>query len=124
MCLMNGVFRTYLDKFFIIFLDDILIYSKYEDEHKKHLRMVLHVLRDNHLYAKLRKCSFYQRHIHYLGHIISEEGITMDLAKIKSIEEFPTPIKVLEVRSIMGLEGYYRRFPKRFSKISHPITSL
>jgi hypothetical protein len=78
MCLMNGIFREYLDKFVIVFLDDILIYSKSEEEHEKHLRMVLQVLREHQLYAKLSKCSFYQRKIHYLGHIISEEGIAVD----------------------------------------------
>jgi hypothetical protein len=87
LCLMNRVFRSYLDKFVIVFLDDILIYSKNKEEHENHLRMVLHVLMENHLYAKLSKCSFYQRQIHYLGHIISKEGIVMDLENIKSFEE-------------------------------------
>jgi hypothetical protein len=73
MCLMNGVFIKYLDKFIIVFLDDILIYSKSEVEHEQCLRMVLQVLREHQLYAKLSKCSFYQRRIHYLGHIISKE---------------------------------------------------
>jgi hypothetical protein len=70
MCLTNGVFRDYLDKFIIVFLDDILVYSKSEEEHEQHLRLVLQVLREHQLYAKLSKCSFYQRKIHYLGHII------------------------------------------------------
>jgi hypothetical protein len=78
MCLMNGVFKEYLDKFVIVFLDDILIYSKSEEEHDQHLNMVLQLLREHHLYAKLSKCSFYQNQIHYLRHIISEEGITVD----------------------------------------------
>ena len=85
MCLMNGVFKNYLDKFVIVFLDDILIFSKSEEEHEKHLRMGLQVLRDHQMYAKLSKCSFYQRQIHYLGHIILQEGIVVDLVKIKSI---------------------------------------
>jgi hypothetical protein len=72
MCLMNGIFRNYLDKFVIVFLDDILIYSKSEEEHEHHLRLVLQVLREHQLYAKLSKCYFYQKKIHYLGHIISE----------------------------------------------------
>jgi hypothetical protein len=72
MCLMNGIFRNYLDKFFIVFLDDILIYSKYEEENRHHLRLVLQVLREHQLYAKLSKCSFYQKQIHYLGNIISK----------------------------------------------------
>ena len=75
MCLMNGIFRNYLDKFFIVFLDDILIYSKLEEEHEHHLRFLLQVMREHQLYAKLSKCSFFQEHIHYLGPIISEQGI-------------------------------------------------
>jgi hypothetical protein len=94
MCLMNGFFKSYLDKFVNVFLDDILIYSKSEEDHEQHLRMVLRVLREHQIYTKLRKCSFYQRLIHFLGHIISEEGITMDPTKIKSIEEWPTPRNV------------------------------
>jgi hypothetical protein len=94
MCLMNGVFRNYLDKFVIVFLDNILIYSKSEEEHERHLRMVLQVLREHQWYAKLSKWSFYQRQIHYLGHIISKEGIVVDRENIKSIEEWPTPRNV------------------------------
>jgi hypothetical protein len=124
MCLMNGVFRDYLDKFVIIFLDDILVYSKTEEEHDKHLRMVLQMLREHQLYAKLSKCSFYQRQIHYLGHIISKEGIDVDPEKVQAIQEWPVPRNVAEVRSFMGLAGYYRRFIDEFSKIAHSITSL
>jgi hypothetical protein len=79
---MNGVFMDYLDKFFIVFLDDILLYSNSEEEHEHHLRMVLQLLREHQLYAKLRKCSFYQKHIHYLGNIISKDGIVVDPEKI------------------------------------------
>jgi hypothetical protein len=79
---MNGVFREYLDKFVILYLDDILIYSKSEEEHEQHLRMVLQVLRENILYAKISKCIFYQKKIHYLGHIISTIGIEVDYEKI------------------------------------------
>jgi hypothetical protein len=124
MCLMNGVFREYLDKFVIVFLDDILVYSKSEEEHEHHLRMVLQVLREHQLYAKLSKCSFYQNIIHYLGHIISEEGIAVDPENIEAIKGWTTPKNVTEVRSFMGLVGYYRRFIAGFSRIAHPITSL
>jgi hypothetical protein len=113
-----------LDKFVIVFLDDILIYSKSEEENEHNLRMVLQVLRERHLYAKLSKCSFYQKHIHYLGHIISKDGIAMDPKKTKAIREWSALKNVVEVRSFMGLASYYRRFIERFSKISHPITSL
>jgi hypothetical protein len=78
MCLMNGIFKEYLDKFVIVFLDDILIYCKSKEEHEQHLRMVLQILREHQLYAKLSKCSFYHKQIHYLGHIISKEGIVVD----------------------------------------------
>ena len=87
MCLMNGVFREYLDKFVIVFLDDILIYSKSEEEHEHQLKMVLQVLREHQLFAKLRKCSFYYKQIHYLGHVISKDGIAVDLEKIEAIRE-------------------------------------
>jgi hypothetical protein len=113
-----------LDKFVIIFLDDILIYSNSKEENEQHLRIVLKVIRENHLYEKMRKCSFYQRHIHYFSHISLEEGIIMDLGKIKYIQEWKTPRNVAEVRSLMGLAGYYKRFIEGFSNIVHPITSL
>jgi hypothetical protein len=124
MCLMNGVFRDYLDKFVIVFLDDILVYSKSKKEHEHHLRMDLQVLREHQLYAKLSKFSIYQKKIHYLGHIISENGITMDPEKIEAIREWSVPKNVTEVKSFMGLACYYRRFIEGFSKIAHPITSL
>ena len=91
MILMNGVFREYLDKFVIVFLDDILKYSKLEEEHEHNLRMVLQVLREHQLYAKLSKCSFYQKQIHYLGHIISKDGIIVDPKKIEAIREWSVP---------------------------------
>jgi hypothetical protein len=124
MCLMNGVFRDYLDKFAIVFLDDIMVYSKWEEDHEKHLRMVLQVLRENQLYSKLRKCLFYQKKIHYLGNIISKEGIIVDPKNIEAIREWSVPKNVIEFRSFMGLDGYYRRFISGFSRIAHPITSL
>jgi hypothetical protein len=86
--------EKYLDKFVIVFLDDILIYSKYEEEHEQHLRMVLQVLREHQLFENLSKCSFYQRQIHYLGHIVSKKGIVVDPEKTNAIEECPTPRKV------------------------------
>lgn len=124
MCLMNGVFRDYLDKFVIVFLDDILVYSKSEEEHEQHLKMVLQVLREHRLYAKVSKCSFYQKKIHYLGHIISKDGIVVNSKKIESIREWSSPNNVTKFRSFMVLAGYYRRLIVWFSRISHPITSL
>jgi hypothetical protein len=105
MCLMNGIFINYLDKFVIVFLDDILIYSISEEEHKHHLRLVFQVLREYNIYAKLSKFSFYQDQIHYLGHIILEQGIAVDPKKVEAI-----PRNVSEIISFIGLFGYYKRF--------------
>jgi hypothetical protein len=124
MCLMNGIFREYLEKKIIFFLNDILVYSKSEQEHENHLRTVLQVLREHQLYAKLRKCSFYQNKIHYLGHIIFEEGIAVDPEKIEAIKGWKKPKNVTKFRSFMGLASYYRRFIIGFLRIAHPITSL
>ena len=124
MSLMNEVFREDLDKFIQVFIDDILIYSRMMEEHEEHLRLVLHCLREHKLYGKLSKFSFYQSRIHYLGHVISGEGIAMDPTKIEAIMEWPAPMNFTEVRSFMGLPGYYRRFVERFSKIANPITKL
>jgi hypothetical protein len=124
MSLMNGVFREYLDKFIQVFIDDILIYSQTTEEHDEHLRLVLQCLREHKLYGKLSKCSFYQSKIHYLGHVISDEGIIVDPAKVEAIMEWPAPTNVPEVHSFMGLAGYYRRFVEGFSKIANPITEL
>jgi hypothetical protein len=115
MCLMNGIFKEYLDKFVIVFLDEILVYSKSEEEHEHHLRMVLQVLRENKLYAKLSKCLFDQNIIHYLGHIILEERIVVEPKNIEAIKGYKTPKNVTEVRSFMGLASYYRRFIAGFS---------
>jgi hypothetical protein len=124
MSFMNGVFREYLDKFVQVFIDDILIYSRMMEEHDEHLRLVLQCLREHKLYGKLSKCSFYQSRIHYLGNVISGEGITMDPAKVEASMEWPAPTNVTEVRSFMGLAGYYRRFVEGFSRIANPITEL
>jgi hypothetical protein len=124
MCLMNIVFKDYLYKFVIFFLDDILVYSNSEEEHEQHMRMVLQVLREHQLYAKLSKCSFYQEKNRYLGHIISKDGTVVDLEKIEAIREWSAPKNMMEVRSFMGLAGYYKRFIRGFSRIAHPITSL
>jgi hypothetical protein len=121
---MNNVLSKFLDKFVLVFIDNILIYLKNRKEHEEHLRLVMQVLREHHLYAKFIKCEFFQKQIHYLGHVLSEEGVAVDLDKIRSIMEWPTPKDVSDIRSFMGLEGYYRIFIKGFSKIGCPITAL
>ncbi|KAJ6812125.1 uncharacterized protein M6B38_151905 [Iris pallida] len=124
MDLMNRVFYQYLDKFVIVFIDDILIYSKNEEEHEKHLRIVLQTLREEQLYAKLSKCKFWLDQIPFLGHIISEEGISVDSKKVEAVKSWPTPKTVAEIRSFLGLAGYYRRFVENFSRIAEPLTRL
>ena len=124
MDLMNQVFKPYLDKFVIVFIDDILVYSRTKAEHSEHLRMVLQTLRDHRLYGKLSKCEFWLSEIMFLGHVISREGIKVDPQKVKAVLEWPGPSNVTEVRSFLGMAGYYRRFVKDFSKITQPLTNL
>jgi len=124
MSLMNGVFRKYLDQFVQVFIDNILVYSKNEKEHENHLRVVLICLRENQMYGKLSKCSFFQKKAHYLGHIISGEGILVDLEKVKAIMDWLVPKSAHDVRSFMGLEGYYYKFVEGFSRIAKPIITL
>ena len=115
MSLMNGVFCEYLEKFVQVFTDDILIYSRMIEEHEENLFLVLQCLRESKLYVKLSKCSFYQLRIHYLGHVISDEGIVVDQVKLEAIMECLVPTNLPEVRRFMGLAGYYRRFKEGFS---------
>ncbi|XP_059071120.1 uncharacterized mitochondrial protein AtMg00860-like [Cryptomeria japonica] len=124
MKLMNSIFREYLDDFVLIFIDDILIYSKNEEENMEHLRIVLQWLRDRKLNGKFFKCTFFQEKVHYLGHVITGEGISVDPTKIEAIVDWPTPQNVSEVRSSMGLVGYYRKYVEGFLRIAAPITSL
>jgi hypothetical protein len=121
---MNKVFMEYLDKFVVVFIDGILIYSKNDSDHEEHLRMVLQKLRGNQLYAKFSKCEFCLDEVHFLGHIISKGGISMDPAKVTTIVDWKIPSIVSEVRSFLGLAGYYRGFIEGFSKIAKPMTSL
>ncbi|CAH9077225.1 unnamed protein product [Cuscuta europaea] len=124
MDLMNRVFRPYLDLFTIVFIDDILVYTKTPKEHEEHLRIALQTLRENQLYAKLSKCEFWMDRIAFLGHIITQEGVSVDPSKIEAVVDWPTPTTVTEVRRFLGLAGYYRRFVKDFSKIAKPLTNL
>ncbi|KAI0493363.1 hypothetical protein KFK09_023479 [Dendrobium nobile] len=124
MDLMNRVFREYLDQFVIVFIDDILVYSASEDEHARHLRIVLETLRRHQLYAKFSKCEFWLKSISFLGHVVSGEGISVDPQKIQAVADWPRPTTVFEVRSFLGMAGYYRKFVKGFSQISTPLTRL
>jgi hypothetical protein len=108
----------------VVFIDDILIYSKSDSDHEEHLRLVLQKLQDNQLYAKYSKCEFWIDEVSFLGHIISNGGISVDPAKVKDIVVWSIPTTVTEIRSFLGLIGYYRRFIEGLSKIAKPITSL
>ncbi|KAI3695721.1 hypothetical protein L1987_78721 [Smallanthus sonchifolius] len=124
MDLMNRVCKPYLDKFVIVFIDDILIYSRSKEEHEHHLRLILELLRNEKLFAKFSKCEFCLKEVHFLGHVINEKGIHVDPAKIEAIKKWETPKTPTEIRQFLGLEGYYRRFIENFSKIAQSLTLL
>jgi hypothetical protein len=122
--LMNSVFMSELDKFVVVFIDDILIYSKNEEDHAQHLRIILTRIREHQLYAKFSKWAFWLEEIQFLGHVLSAKGIAVDPSKVKDILEWKPPTTVHQVRSFLGLAVYYRRFTPDFSKLVKPITSL
>nr|GFB58543.1 putative reverse transcriptase domain-containing protein [Tanacetum cinerariifolium] len=124
MDLMNQVCKPYMDKFVIVFIDDILIYSRDEKEHKEHLNAILELLKKEELYAKFSKCEFWIPKVRFLGHVIDSQGIHMDPAKIESIKDWASPKSPTEIRKFLGLAGYYRRFIEGFSKITKPMTKL
>nr|GEX01110.1 putative reverse transcriptase domain-containing protein [Tanacetum cinerariifolium] len=124
MDLMNRIFHKFLDKFVIVFIDDILVFSKSKEEHEDHPRTVLQTLRQEKLYAKFSKCEFWLSSVAFLGHIVSAEGITMDPTKVEAITKWPRPTSVTEVRSFLGLAGYYRRFVEGFLRLALPLTKL
>ena len=121
---MNSMLHKYLDDFVVVFIDDILIYSKTEEDHSRHLRIVLETLRKHKFYAKLKKCEFWISEVGFLGHVINQDGIAVDRGKIASVVDWERPTSVKEVRSFLGLAGYYRRFVKDFSLIAKPMTML
>ncbi|GJT25312.1 putative reverse transcriptase domain-containing protein [Tanacetum coccineum] len=124
MDLMNRVCKPYLDKFVIVFIDDILIYSRNEEEHANHLRIILELLKKEKLYAKFSKCDFWIRIVQFLGHLIDSQGLHVDPAKIEAVKNWASPTTPTEVRQFLGLAGYYRRFIKDFSKIAKSLTEL
>ncbi|GJX87697.1 putative reverse transcriptase domain-containing protein [Tanacetum coccineum] len=124
MDLMNRVCRPYLDKFVIVFIDDILIYSKTQKEHVDHLRLVLELFRKEKLYANFSKCEFWLTEVQFLGHVINGNGIHVDPSKIEAVKNWKAPRTPTEVRSFLGLAGYYRRFIENFSKIAKSLTIL
>ena len=121
---MNRVFQPYLDQFVVVFIDDILVYSRDELEHEQHLKIVLQILREKKLYAKHIKCDFWINKVSFLGHIVYVEGIRVDPVKIEAVVNWKPPRSLTEVRSFLGLAGYYRRFVKGFSVIASPHTKF
>jgi hypothetical protein len=121
---MNRIFHPFLDRFVVVFIDDILVYLKLEKEHAEHLRIMLGVLKEKKLFAKLSKCEFWLREVSFLGHVISKGGIVVDPSKVDAVLQWESPKSVFEVRSFLALAGYYRRFIEGFSKLALPLTQL
>ncbi|GKB78625.1 putative reverse transcriptase domain-containing protein [Tanacetum coccineum] len=121
---MNRVCKPYLDKFVIVFIDDILVYSKDEEEQEKHLKIILELLKKEILYAKFSKCDFWLDSVQFLGHVIDRSGVHVDHAKVEAIKSWATLTTPTKVRKFLGLAGYYRRFIEGFSLISKPLTKL
>ncbi|GJS06994.1 putative reverse transcriptase domain-containing protein [Tanacetum coccineum] len=124
MDLMNRVCKPYLDKFVIVFIDDILIYSKNKKEHEEHIKLILRLLKKEKLYTKFSKCEFWLSKVQFIGHVIDSEGIHMDTAKIESIKDLASPKTLTEIRQFLCLAGYYQRFIEGFLKIATPMTKL
>ena len=122
MRLMNEVLRPFLGKFVVVYLDDILIYSKGIAEHLGHLEQLFKVLRAQKLYGKLEKCSFLLHEVSVLGYIIGKIGVRVDPTKVKAIQEWPTPTTLTQVRSFHGLASFYRRFIRNFNSVMAPVT--
>ena len=124
MDLMNRVCKPYLDKFVIVIIEDILIYSKSQEEHEEHLHLTLELLKKEQLYAKFSKCDFWIREVQFLRHVVNEMGIHVDPSKIEAIKNLAAPTTPTEVRQFLGLAGYYRRFIEGFAKVAQPLTAL
>lgn len=122
--LMSRGFRGQLNQFVVVFVDDILIYSRDEEENRLHLREVLNILRQHKLKAKFTKCHFWRREVRFLVHVVSENGISVDSSKVAAIQDLRVPTIVTEIHSFIGLARYYRKFIKEFSKVAAPLTQL
>ncbi|GJQ99194.1 putative reverse transcriptase domain-containing protein [Tanacetum coccineum] len=118
---MNRVCKPYLDKFVIVFIDDILIYSKSKEEHEVHLKLVLELLKKEKLFAKFSKCEFWLQEVHFLRHVVNNDGNHVDPSKIEAVKNWKVPKTPSEIRSFLGLAGYYRRFITNFSKVAKPL---
>ena len=124
MNLMHRVFQPFLDQFVVVFVDEILIYFQYEEEHEDHLRIVLQTLWDHQLYAKFSKCEIWLTEVKFLGHVVSASGVSFDPDKVEAVMSWERPKSVFEIRSFLGLAGYYRRFIGDFFRLAPPMTRL
>ena len=122
--LMNDILGPYLRKFVLVFFDDILIYSKTWNQHLDHIQKIFSILQKSAVYLKKSKCSFGQTTVGYLGHIISDMGVAVDLEKIQAISSWPQPTTVKQLKGFLGLAGYYKKFIKDFGTIARPLTQL
>ncbi|GAB2268306.1 hypothetical protein Dimus_038707 [Dionaea muscipula] len=121
---MHRVSEPFLDQFIVVFIDDVLIYSRSREDHAGYLRLALQTLRDRQLYAKFSKCEFWIDSVSFLGHVIDRHGVSVDRRKVEVVESWPRPSIVGEIRSFLGLAGYYRRFIEGFSAIALPLMRL
>ncbi|XP_073277637.1 uncharacterized mitochondrial protein AtMg00860-like [Primulina huaijiensis] len=124
MNLMNRVFKSFLDQFIVVFIDDFLFYSPNEKSHEEHLHLALQTLRENELYAKFRKCEFWLKSVYFLGHVISKTRVSVDPRKVEAIMECLRPKNATDIRSFLGLAGYYQKFVEEFFSIVVPLTKL
>ena len=118
---MNNIFRSHIVKFVLVYLDDILIYSKTKEDHINHLKTILEILKEHQLYGKLSKCKFLFHNVEYLGHIISENGIQLNPEKIEAVQKWEAPRNVKQIQSFLGLCNYYRGFVKDFATMATPF---
>ena len=121
---MNRIFQQHLGKFVLVYLDDILVFSKTQEEHLEHLRKVFEILRENKLFAKLTKCRFAKSELEYLGHAVGKDGIKVDPRKIETVTTWARPNDVSQLRSFLGLSNYFRRFFQGYSTLVAPLTHL
>jgi len=124
MDLMKHVFWPYLDKFIVVFIDDILVYSRTSEEHAENLHLILKTLEEHKLYAKFKKCDFWMEKVHFLSHVIPKQEVSVDPAKVELVVNWARPTNITEVCSFLGMAGYYRRFAEEFSKLALPLTKL